>query len=234
MDISQSNFHEALDAYTTLIPPQIASLDSSRYESIPASISGLKAENIEPYLTNSQVQLLLDWKDAIQNLSQTTRVKSYSTIRNDQDEVRRRAFCENVEKATREACRCLARTNVDYDEIQNAIEVLRRLRGCNIVEASLILSVHNPAEIPYFSKELRFFWWESVDDRLHEDWKMWSVEEYLQVVKFVKMVKERFGVRASDVEKVAFVLRKRQEGREMVERRDRNHVVDEGSEDELA
>lgn len=234
MDISQSHFQEALEAYPKHIPPQIASLDSSRYESIPASISGLKAENIEPYLTNSQVQLLLDWKDAIQNLSRTTRVKSYSTIRNDQDEARRRALCENVEKATREAYRCLSSTRAEDDAIRNAIEVLRRLKGCDIVEASLILSVHNPAEIPYFSKELRHFWWNSFDDRVHPEWKMWSVEEYLQIVKFVKMVRERFGVQASDVEKVAFGLRKRQEGSGAIEREERDPVVEEGSEDELA
>jgi hypothetical protein len=98
-------------------------------------------------------------------------------------------------------------------DILKSLKTLTSLRGIGPATASLLLSVHQPDTVPFFSDELfRWTQWD-VEDKKGEG-KGWgrkikyNVGEYKEVLKSVGELRERLGVRAVDAEKVAYVLGK--------------------------
>ena len=111
----------------------------------------------------------------------------------------------SIQDATRKAFKSLNTT----DPLP-ALKILTELRGIGPATASLLLSVDEPGEVPFFSDELfRWVMWE--EDAKPGGWKRvikYSVKEYGVLVEGLKGVRERLGVEAVDVERVAWVLQR--------------------------
>ncbi|KAI5364742.1 hypothetical protein Slin15195_G042800 [Septoria linicola] len=226
--ITCAEFQEALSEYPKAIPQSIADLDSPRHESIPQSVISLKQMSVLPYIAGSQLQLLQDWR--IGRARQRSRpFGAITSMRQHQ-----RSGPGRIEEATREAYGLLA-SDLSDSSVESAVRALAKLKGSDVVEASLLLSVYAPAELPYFSMELRK--WSQVVSRslMNSVLQAYSLREYLLVVNKVATLRARLGeaVSATDVEKVAYVLGKRRAAAaKLVNTSERRH--DEGSEDELA
>jgi hypothetical protein len=105
---------------------------------------------------------------------------------------------QTIESTTREAFASLTPTTT-----LPALKILTQLRGIGPATASLLLSVCAPGDVPFFSDEV-FRWCEG-------DWKRgikYNVKEYVGVVEKVRELRKRLGVRAEEVERVAWVLGK--------------------------
>lgn len=104
---------------------------------------------------------------------------------------------------------------IDEAPVLQALKTLTQLRGIGPATASLLLSVCRPDEVPFFSDEL--FRWSCWDAdvagagkaKAGRGWDTgikYNVKEYKGVLEGVGRVRERLGVRAVDVERVAYVL----------------------------
>ena len=216
-NISHAEFQSALQAYPDMISPELAALDGSRYGSIPDSLAWQVSRGQNPSLSQSQRQVLQDW---------TAARSSNHSIAQALDNV-------DVEKSTRHAFQRVFRSRSD----EAILEAVQGLKTVGLVQASLLLSVCRPNDIPFFSKELRAWWLLKQsqhagggDDVKHPD--AFSVEEYLRMLEGAQKLRQRLGddVGMMEIEKVAFVLdqwRKDEGGKVDV-------MVDEGSEHELA
>ena len=91
-----------------------------------------------------------------------------------------------------------------------AVKTLSQLRGIGPATASLLLSVLDQDEVPFFSDEVfRWMQWDEADSAKGGGWDRvikYTVKEYKEVVERMGEVRERLGVKAVDVEKVAYVL----------------------------
>lgn len=95
------------------------------------------------------------------------------------------------------------------NDTMRSLKTLISLRGIGPATASLLLSVHQPDALPFFSDEL--FRWTHWDAPAGGGWERkikYNVSEYKEVMKSVEELRERLGVRAVDAEKVAYVLGK--------------------------
>lgn len=115
---------------------------------------------------------------------------------------------ETVEEVTGRAFR-----SVDPDVVQALKILFSSLRGIGPATASLLLSVRRPDEVPFFSDELfRWSQWDVVGKKGEgEGWDRkikYNLNEYKELLKSVRALRERLGVRAVDAEKVAYVLGK--------------------------
>jgi hypothetical protein len=98
----------------------------------------------------------------------------------------------------------------------DALTHLTKLRGIGPATASLLLSVYEPALVPFFSDEVfRWCMWGdppgtgSGKNAGATGWKRpikYNVKEYVEVVERIAQVVERLGVSAVECEKVAWVL----------------------------
>lgn len=104
---------------------------------------------------------------------------------------------------------------IDEAPVLQALKTLTQLRGIGPATASLLLSVCRPDEVPFFSDEL--FRWSCWDAdvagpgkaKAGRGWDRgikYNVKEYKGVLEGVGRERERLGVRAVDVERVAYVL----------------------------
>ena len=130
-----------------------------------------------------------------------------------------------IEDTTRKAYKALFDEKAAHANALPALKILVGLRGIGPATASLLLSVLEPTEVPFFSDEL--FRWCAWDDegKTGKGWQRkikYNVKEYETVVQSVEKLRERLrrglgegdeGVRAVDVERVAWVLGK--EGRDV-------------------
>lgn len=93
-----------------------------------------------------------------------------------------------------------------------ALKVLTELKGIGPATASLLLSVCDPDEVPFFSDELfRWVMWDEEGGGGPSGWKRaikYNNKEYGELVKRVKDGVERLQVSAVDCERVAWVLGK--------------------------
>lgn len=90
------------------------------------------------------------------------------------------------------------------------MKTLTELKGIGPATASLLLSVHAPGQVPFFSDEL-FRWTMWDESGKPGGWQRvikYSAKEYEALVKRVAKLVERLDVRAVDAEKVAWVLGK--------------------------
>jgi hypothetical protein len=85
------------------------------------------------------------------------------------------------------------------------------LKGIGPATAALLLSTNNPEELPFFSDELfRWAFWDDVSGSRWDRKIKYSLKEYRDLVVRVDGLRERIGKGALDIEKVAYVLGKRE------------------------
>lgn len=90
--------------------------------------------------------------------------------------------------------------------IATALAALTKLRGIGPATASLLLTVHDPARVIFFSDEA--FYWLCCGGKAGASIK-YNNKEYEQLRQAANKLVKRLGVGATDVEKVAYVLFKR-------------------------
>ena len=108
-----------------------------------------------------------------------------------------------VHDTTREGFAIYEARKTDY---AIALKVLAELKGIGPATASLLLSVYDKENVPFFSDEL--FRWACWDDQT--GWKRkikYDMKEYKMLWDGVKGLRERLGekVKAVDLEKIAYV-----------------------------
>lgn len=95
-----------------------------------------------------------------------------------------------------------------------ALKLLCTLRGVGPATASLLLSIHDPDEVPFFSDELfRWCLWEDKPGRGWDRSIKYNVKEYAELTAAIAELRRRLqtsskSVGATDCEKVAYVLGK--------------------------
>jgi hypothetical protein len=89
--------------------------------------------------------------------------------------------------------------------LKAALEILTKLRGVGPATASLLLAIHQPDEVPFFSDEL--FLWLCHDGQSHNI--KYTTKEYLALYAEAAKVSKRLRVGARELEKVAYVLTNR-------------------------
>lgn len=93
-------------------------------------------------------------------------------------------------------------TYSDTQDASSALKTLSTLPGIGPATASLLLSIHSPSNIPFFSDEC-FLW---LCRSGAKSTIKYNAKEYGELLTAAAEVMERLGVQAVDVEKVAFAL----------------------------
>ena len=93
-------------------------------------------------------------------------------------------------------------------DVSKALATITKLKGIGPATASLLLSVHDPRRVIFFSDEA-FYW-------LCNDAKpcpiKYNAKEYRDLDTSAQRLVKRLGVSATNVEKVAFVLMRKEHG----------------------
>jgi hypothetical protein len=105
---------------------------------------------------------------------------------------------EGVKQTVQEA---LATYRKDKDA-SAAVNVLIKLKGIGPATASLLLAVHAPDDVTFFSDEA--FYWLCCDGKIAPI--KYNAKEYRELDVEASKLAKRLSVRAVDVEKVAFVI----------------------------
>jgi hypothetical protein len=90
----------------------------------------------------------------------------------------------------------------DKPDVQQTVNILTRLKGIGPATASLLLSVHDPEKVIFFSDEA--FYWLCCGGRAGPI--KYDKKEYAELHLKAGKVVQRLGVSPIDVEKVAYVL----------------------------
>ncbi|KAF1976075.1 hypothetical protein BU23DRAFT_588267 [Bimuria novae-zelandiae CBS 107.79] len=187
--ISKPTFDNILSRYASIVPSALRELDELRYDTMPATVQ-LREEK-GAYLTKDEVVKLVEWKLKHGRF----RPKLLSLVSSNSP--------SDIEKTTREAFSPNVPTPL-------ALNDLTKLRGIGPATASLLLSVHDPTHNPFFSDEL--FRWMLWDTRgSPKGWQRtisYTAKQYEMLLTCVDRLRERLGVSAVDMEKVAWVLGK--------------------------
>ncbi|KAH0543568.1 hypothetical protein FGG08_002129 [Glutinoglossum americanum] len=215
--ISYAEFTGILSRYPALIASQskpsskqagaairsldtLEELDEYRIHAVPAELAKLDKK----HLTKEQVELLIKWKlkhgkwrPRLANL-----VSSNSSL--------------TIENTTRDAF-ALHSTNVE--DPQPALNMLSRLSGIGPASASLLLSVYDPNNVPFFSDEA--FRWVNWEEGKGKGWDRkigYNVKEYDALVEAVRKVRKRLEaesggkpIGAGEVERVGWVIGREEE-----------------------
>lgn len=83
-----------------------------------------------------------------------------------------------------------------------ALGVLTKLKGVGPATASLLLAVHDPVNVMFFADEA--FYWLCCDGK--KDPIKYNAKEYKELSEEARTLIERLGVKAIDVERIAYVL----------------------------
>ncbi|KAF2709301.1 hypothetical protein K504DRAFT_379441 [Pleomassaria siparia CBS 279.74] len=193
--ISLSTFNATLARYSSIAPAKLADLDALRYVTIPAKLAERKKEEGNASLAKSEVESLVEWKLK----HGTFRPKLLQLVQSNPALL--------IEETTRSAFAIL-----DPTSPLPALKLVTALKGIGPATASLLLSVYDPDGVPFFSDELyRWVSWGDGGAGGGEGWKKkikYDVKEYAVVVQKVGELMRGLGVRAQDVERVAWVLGK--------------------------
>ena len=92
-------------------------------------------------------------------------------------------------------------------DIPAALQILAKLKGIGPATASLLLAVHDPLRVIFFSDEA--FYWLCSDSR--KSTIKYNAREYQDLLSETQSLVKRLEISAIDVEKVAFVLIKKPE-----------------------
>lgn len=89
-------------------------------------------------------------------------------------------------------------------DVLKALDTLTKLKGIGPATASLLLAVHYPEDVPFFSDEA--YYWLCNDG--HAESLKYSMKEYQALISQARKLMNKLDVSALDVEKVAYVLLK--------------------------
>jgi hypothetical protein len=90
----------------------------------------------------------------------------------------------------------------DKPDVSGALKILTQLKGIGPATASLLLAVHDPGRIVFFADEA--FYWLCCDGSKAPI--KYNLKEYTELNKRAQALAKRLGVKAVDIERVAFVL----------------------------
>jgi hypothetical protein len=99
-------------------------------------------------------------------------------------------------------------------DASSAISILAKLKGIGPATASLLLAVHFPDRVPFFSDEM--FYWLCGGGKVSTI--KYNTKEYQLLNEQAAKLTKRLGVKAVDAEKVAFVLFKRSDAEDLWEK----------------
>ncbi|OAA49685.1 hypothetical protein ISF_09388 [Cordyceps fumosorosea ARSEF 2679] len=214
--ITHDEFTTALDEYPRLIDSMsnnskrpakysqktLQQLVEYRYTQAPAAFSPTAASPQE--MTLEDVRCLVEWK-----------------LRHGKFRPMLLGLAgSNNPKLARRTIAAAIRNYRASSDVDAALAALAKLRGIGPATASLLLSVHDPERVIFFSDEA-FLW--LCGDSLRERGTSkkaqrkkkqmtikYNKEEYAMLRRNMENLTKRLGVGATDVEKVAYVLMKRQ------------------------
>ncbi|KAI1821281.1 hypothetical protein F4861DRAFT_478188 [Xylaria intraflava] len=197
-NISISRFNELLSRYNALVEsisrdktpkkpdqPSLLELDAFRY--IEAT-EALRSDNPKRKISYHDVTTLVDWK-LRHGKFRPTLMKLVSS--NDE---------KVVEKTIQEA---VSGYWSDKD-ITKAMNAIAKLKGIGPATASLLLSVHDPERVIFFSDEA--FWWLCCSGRKSPI--KYNAKEYGQLSDLANKMAKKLQVKATDIEMVAYVAMK--------------------------
>jgi hypothetical protein len=105
---------------------------------------------------------------------------------------------EAAEKTVKDAMTLYA----EKGDVDQTINVLTKLKGVGPATASLLLTVHDPTHVIFFSDEA--FYWLCCEGKKSPI--KYTAKEYEQLRLRADELSERLGVSATDIEKVSYVL----------------------------
>jgi hypothetical protein len=105
----------------------------------------------------------------------------------------------------------IAGFSAEAESWNDSLNILTKLKGIGPATAALLLSTSNPEELPFFSDEIfRWAFWENkTGDRWDRKIK-YSLKEYRELKGKTDELRDRIGRGAIEIEKVAYVLGKRE------------------------
>ncbi|RYC55799.1 hypothetical protein CHU98_g10416 [Xylaria longipes] len=194
---STSRFSELLSRYDSLIrsislgkapkagQPSLLELDEYRYG---VALETFRSDKPRRQMEHDDVKKLVDWK-LRHGKFRPTLMKLVSS--NDE---------ETVKKTIQEA---MAQYWLD-NNVTKAIDAIAKLRGIGPATASLLLSVHDPDRVIFFSDEA--YWWLCCGGQKPPI--KYNAKEYQQLNIAAGKIAKRLQVGATDIERVAYVVMK--------------------------
>ncbi|CAN9298930.1 unnamed protein product [Alternaria alternata] len=207
--ITLDAFRDVLSRYPAMVPEKLRDLDAQRYDIIPAAVAAM--EESEKHLTKDQVEKIVEWKLK----HGTFRPALLGLVQSNEPEA--------IEETTKRAYAELSKGRSAHPDAIPALKILVKLRGVGPATASLLLSVLQPVEIPFFSDELfRWCMWDEqvVNGKEGKGWQRkikYNLKEYEMLLERVDVLRltlrKGLGRKdtmagATDIERVAWVLGK--------------------------
>lgn len=197
--IEPDQFNTLLNDYNHAVAQKLVELDEERYTTIPKRLQEQPTGSAT--LSKEEVATLVDWKLAHGKFRPTLRSLVQQNDENTIAEVTRDAFA-SYDKSVKDA-----------RAAKSALATLTKLRGIGPATASLLLSVFDTGNAPFFSDEL--FRWCMYEDSKGQGWDRdikYNLKEYLELYDKVHAFKERFRkafdreLSVVDIEQVAYTL----------------------------
>nr|POE85551.1 hypothetical protein CFP56_43867 [Quercus suber] len=193
--ITKETFASLLSQYSSIVPAKTKDLETQRLETIP---DALQQRSGPSYLTKPELATLMDWK------------LSHGKFRPTLKSLIQQNSAESVCSTTQQGFGFLTPAS-DKSQLKLSITTLTALKGVGPATASLLLSVHDPANVVFFGDEI--FRWACYDSVGAGGWSRpikYSLAEYLMLAESVGRLRKRLGkgVRSLDVEMVGYVLGK--------------------------
>ncbi|KAI9811488.1 MAG: hypothetical protein M1827_005471 [Pycnora praestabilis] len=232
--ISYPEFKQTLSRYERLIedltvvgkgraePNQLDTLqqlDEYRLVTVPRLLQSMRDDyREEPCLSRDEVKNLLRWKLYVSSKSRRNHLATATRAHI----IGRNYILTTPSNPTDVVIRTTSSAFKTYNEDLPAshtlaIQKLAELKGIGPATASLLLSVYDPTDVPFFSDELFRWAFYEAKGGPEKGWERkikYDLKEYRELFKKVSTLRERLGsesgktVRAVDVEKVGFVLGK--------------------------
>ncbi|KAI1309828.1 hypothetical protein F5Y03DRAFT_392707 [Xylaria venustula] len=196
-NISIGRFNDFLGRYDSLIKslssekplkpgqPSLLDLDEYRYKT---AVEAFRSKQPKRQIGHDDVKKLVEWK-LRHGKFRPTLMKLVSS--NDGEVVR-----ETIHEAT-------AQYWLDGN-ITKAMDAIAKLKGIGPATASLLLSVHDPDRVLFFSDEA--FWWLCCSGQKSPI--KYNAKEYQQLNVAADRLSKRLQVGATDIERVAYVIMK--------------------------
>ncbi|KAH7125351.1 hypothetical protein B0J11DRAFT_486846 [Dendryphion nanum] len=196
--ISLSAFQKILARYPSTVPTKLQDLDTSRYTTIPDALASRRAAE-DAHLEKVEVEKLVEWKLK----HGTFRPKLLALVSSNPA-----ALIQTTISDAFNTLESSSSPSTSPSTLLASLKILTQLKGIGPATASLLLSVYAPDTCPFFSDEVfRWLMWE--DGGKEGGWKRgikYSVKEYRELVERMGVVRERLGVGAVEMERVAWVL----------------------------
>jgi peptidoglycan hydrolase CwlO-like protein len=213
--ISLKEFREILARYPSTVPAPLKDLDVFRYDTLPAQLASAPKGSA---LEKASLKSLVEWKLCATPLS-TCRLKSNPRSKHGTFRPTLLGLVDsNDAKLVRSTTTPIFDLMRDTEPIRinqaasmtTGLKFLAQLRGVGPATASLVLSVLAPDWCPFFSDELyRWCVWDESNTGKGRGWKRkitYTDKQYRVLFNKVLDARERLGVQAVEIEKVAWVL----------------------------